>query len=131
VARRDRERLLEHDDRLHGLEVTVCFDGGVGHVDGHVPTRERHEALREAVCSLRGVYALWDGVVVGDRPRLRTLDIGCGGTKQKATSYGVDIYGAPGVDVLADLGRGMPFADRSVDRIYAIHVVESSISSRS
>ncbi len=116
--------LIEHDDRLRRLYVQVRFDGGVAHVDGRVPTEHERVALREAVCSLRGVHALWDGLVVGDRPPLRTLDVGCGGTKQKPTSYGVDLHAAAGVDVLADVTRPLPFADRSVDRVYAVHVLE-------
>ena len=116
--------LLEHDERLRGLDVSVRFDGGVAHVDGHVASPSDRERLREAVCSLRGVYAMWDGLVVGDRPPLRTLDVGSGGTKQRATSYGVDLHVAPGVDVVADLTARLPFADRSVDRVYAVHVLE-------
>ncbi|MFP5347162.1 MAG: class I SAM-dependent methyltransferase [Actinomycetes bacterium] len=116
--------LREHDDRLRGLDVQVRFDGGVAHVDGAVATPEDRERLRETICSLRGVYAMWDGVVVGDRGPLRTLDVGSGGTKQRATSVGVDRRPASGVDVLADVTARLPFADRSVDRVYAVHVLE-------
>jgi SAM-dependent methyltransferase len=118
--------LLEHDDRLRHLSgrVSVRFDGGVAHADGHVPAADDRELLRETVCSLRGVYAFWDGVRVGEQEVLRTLDVGSGGTKQKATSAGVDMYPAPGLDVLADLRRRLPFADASVDRVYAVHVLE-------
>jgi SAM-dependent methyltransferase len=116
--------LFEHDDRLRGLEVHVRFDGGVAHVQGRVESQQDRDRVRGAVCSLRGVYAMWDGLVVGARGPLRTLDIGCGATKQKATSYGVDMYPAESVDVLADLRVGLPFADRSVDRVYAVHVLE-------
>ena len=116
--------LLQHDERLRGLDVSVRFDGGVAHVDGRVAHEQDRQRLREAVCSLRGVHAMWDGLVVGDRPPLRTLDVGCGGTKQRATSYGVDLFPAPGVDVLADLTGTLPFAAGSVDRVYAVHVLE-------
>ena len=121
--------LLRHDDRLSRLAegVTVRFDGGVAHADGHVPTSDDREMLRETVCSLRGVHAFWDGVRVGEQEVLRTLDVGSGGTKQKASSVGVDMYPAPGVDVLANLRRGLPFADGSVDRVYAVHVLEHVI----
>jgi SAM-dependent methyltransferase len=118
--------LLQHDDRLRAVApgVTVRFDGGVAHADGRVPAPADRDLLRETVCSLRGVYAFWDGVRVGEQRVLRTLDVGSGGTKQKATSAGVDLFGAPGVDVVADLRAGLPLADRSVDRIYAVHVLE-------
>ena len=121
--------LLRHDERLRGLaeRVTVRFDGGVAHVDGHVLTADDRDLLRETVCSLRGVYAFWDGVRVGEQEVLRTLDVGSGGTKQKASSVGVDMYPARGVDVLADLRKGLPFADGSVDRVYAVHVLEHVI----
>ena len=121
--------LLEHDDRLRPLagSVTVRFDGGVAHADGHVPTAADRELLRETVCSLRDVFAFWDGVRVGEQEVLRTLDVGSGGTKQKASSAGVDMYPAPGLDVLADLRRRLPFADASVDRVYAVHVLEHLI----
>jgi hypothetical protein len=118
--------LLAHDERLRPFAdgVHVRFDGGVAHVDGHVPAQADRELLRESVCSLRGVYAFWDGVRVGEQTALRTLDVGSGETKQNRTSAGVDMYPAPGVDVVADLRRGLPLADRSVDRIHAVHVLE-------
>jgi SAM-dependent methyltransferase len=116
--------LLDHDDRLRGLDVRARFAGGVAHVDGRVATPEERERLREAICSLRGVYAMWDGLVVGDRPPLRALDLGSGLSKQRPGSYGVDLYPAEGVDVLADLRRGLPFMTASVDRVYAVHVLE-------
>lgn len=116
--------LLDHDTRLRDLDVHVRFDGGVAHVEGHVPTERHREQLRETICSLRGVYAMWDGLLVGDRRRLRALDVGCGETKQRSTSFGVDRYPASGVDVIADLTTTLPFADRSVDRVYAVHVLE-------
>jgi SAM-dependent methyltransferase len=130
LALRDRwleevvAEMLAHDDRLHGLDARVRFDGGVAHADGWVPTQDDRERLREAVCALRGVYAFWDALVVGDRGPLRTLDVGSGGTKQKPTSAGVDLSRAPGVDVLADVRGRLPFADAGVDRIYAVHVLE-------
>jgi hypothetical protein len=130
LALRDRwleevvQGLLEHDGRLRGLDVDVRFDGGVAHVDGRMATEDERVRLREAVCSRRGVHAMWDGVVVGDRPALVTIDIGCGGTKQRGTSYGVDLFPVPGVDVVSDLTARLPFADRSVDRVYAVHVLE-------
>ena len=37
------------------------------------------------------------------------------------------MYPAPGLDVLADLRRRLPFADGGVDRVYAVHVLEHVI----
>src|SRR5919202_4987122 len=51
------------------------------------------------------------------------LDIGCGRSKFAGT-LGVDVAPVPGVDVAADLSRGLPFRDNSVDAIYTSHTLE-------
>jgi ubiquinone/menaquinone biosynthesis C-methylase UbiE len=51
------------------------------------------------------------------------LDIGCGRSKFKGT-LGVDIVPLPGVDVVADLTRGLPFRDNSISEIYTSHTLE-------
>ncbi len=51
------------------------------------------------------------------------VDLGCGGRK-KPGAIGMDIVGVPGVDVVADMSRGLPFRDNSLDGIYAYHVLE-------
>ena len=51
------------------------------------------------------------------------LDIGCGYLKHQG-SLGVDLVPVPGVDVLADITRGLPFADNTVDRVYMSHFLE-------
>jgi len=51
------------------------------------------------------------------------LDIGCGRSKFKGT-LGVDIVALPGVDVVADLTRGLPFRDNSISEIYTSHTLE-------
>ncbi len=51
------------------------------------------------------------------------LDLGCGGRK-KPGAIGVDIARIPGVDIVADVFRPLPFADSSVDGVYASHLVE-------
>jgi len=79
--------------------------------------------VRGAVCSLRGVYAMWDGLVVGARRAARRSTSAAVPPSRKHL-YGVDMYPAEPVDVLADLRVGLPFADRSVDRVYAVHVLE-------
>jgi SAM-dependent methyltransferase len=54
----------------------------------------------------------------------RVVDLGCGGRKF-AGSIGMDIVPVPGVvDVVADMSRGLPFRDNSLDGLYAYHVLE-------
>lgn len=52
-----------------------------------------------------------------------TVDLGCGSRKM-AGAVGMDLVGVPGVDVVADMSRGLPFKDNSLDGIYAYHVLE-------
>jgi SAM-dependent methyltransferase len=51
------------------------------------------------------------------------VDLGCGRVKLPGF-IGVDRYPLPGVDVVADLDRPLPFADDSVDLILASHSLE-------
>ncbi|NKY87377.1 methyltransferase domain-containing protein [Nocardia veterana] len=115
--------LLCHDARLAGTEIDVDFDGGVAHLTGAVDQERQLMLARELIGRLAGVFAVWDRVRVGGRaPRL--LDLGCGATKQYPENVGVDLAPGPAVDVVADLQGGIPFADNSFDRIFAVHVLE-------
>jgi SAM-dependent methyltransferase len=51
------------------------------------------------------------------------IDIGCGDRKYPG-SLGIDIAPLKGVDLLADIGRGLPLRDSSVDAVHASHVLE-------
>lgn len=51
------------------------------------------------------------------------VDLGCGNRKMKGT-VGMDFSPVPGVDLLGDMSRGLPFKDDSLDGIYAYHVLE-------
>lgn len=51
------------------------------------------------------------------------LDLGCGVVKQPPF-IGLDRYPLPGVDVIADLDRPLPFRDDSVDLVFASHSLE-------
>jgi SAM-dependent methyltransferase len=51
------------------------------------------------------------------------VDLGCGGRKVDG-AVGVDIAAIPGVDVVADIERGLPLRDCSVDAFHAYHVLE-------
>ncbi|MGI8551642.1 MAG: class I SAM-dependent methyltransferase [Dehalococcoidia bacterium] len=55
--------------------------------------------------------------------RQRVLDIGCGRAKFAGT-IGVDIAALPGVNVVADLNRTLPFRDSSIDAVYSSHTLE-------
>lgn len=115
--------LFAHDDRLRGIAVDVRFDGGVAHLTGDVSDHKDLLLVRRLVGRLDGVLAVWSRVRVGGRAPV-VLDIGCGGVKQYPENVGVDLRPASGVDVRADLRYGLPFADRSADVIFAVHVLE-------
>ena len=51
------------------------------------------------------------------------LDIGCGPNKRPG-HIGLDRHPFPGVDVVRDLKRGLPFSDDLFDGIWAAHVIE-------
>lgn len=115
--------LLRHDDRVRGMPVELRVDGGVVHVSGEAASTAQLWCLRELLGRLAGVHAVWDRIRVAGRPP-RMVDLGCGDTKQYAESIGVDTWRTPSVDVVADVTRPLPFADCSVDRIWAVHVLE-------
>ena len=55
--------------------------------------------------------------------KLVRVDLGCGA--RKAPGYiGVDIFPAPGVDIVADLSTAFPFEDNSVDELRAYDFIE-------
>ena len=55
---------------------------------------------------------------------MRTLDVGCGIRKHEG-AIGIDINPASTADVICDLDRfPYPFADRSFERLRAVHVIE-------
>jgi ubiquinone/menaquinone biosynthesis C-methylase UbiE len=51
------------------------------------------------------------------------LDIGCGSHKQPGT-IGIDRRVIPGVDIVCDFERGLPFKNNSVAAAYSIHSIE-------
>ena len=51
-------------------------------------------------------------------PGERVIDIGCGDRKYPG-SVGIDIAPLRGVDIRADIGRGLPLRDSSVDAVHA------------
>jgi SAM-dependent methyltransferase len=118
--------LFAHDGRLAGLAVSVRFDGGVAHVSGGVDDPAQLRLVREVLGRLDGVYAVWDQVRIDGRAPI-ALDLGCGERPQYPQNIGVDVRTTDAVQVRADLGAGVPFRTASVDRIYAVHVLEHLI----
>lgn len=115
--------LLCHDGRINHLDLRVRSDGRVLHLTGAVDTQDQLGTVREVLGRMAGVLAIWDRVrVAGDPPT--ALDLGCGSTPQYPTNIGVDRRRTDPVDVRADLTGGLPFRDRTVERIYAVHVLE-------
>ncbi len=51
------------------------------------------------------------------------IDLGCGPSKVEGF-LGVDRFALPGVDIIADLNKPLPFADHSVDLVFASHSLE-------
>lgn len=54
---------------------------------------------------------------------MRRIDLGCGDSKEDGF-IGLDRFPLPGVDVVADLNRPLPFADDSIDLVVAFHSLE-------
>lgn len=51
------------------------------------------------------------------------LDLGCGDNKREG-AIGIDWRRDSSADIIADLNKGIPLADDSVDEVYASHVLE-------
>ncbi|MDQ3886339.1 MAG: methyltransferase domain-containing protein, partial [Actinomycetota bacterium] len=115
--------LLEHDERVRGLDVEVCFDGGVAHVTGSVDHPGQLDQLRNLLGRLDGVLAVWDRVQVSGRSPI-VLDLGCGDTKQYSDNIGVDVRATTATTLLADVSQLLPFTSSSADAIFAVHVLE-------
>jgi SAM-dependent methyltransferase len=120
------EDLLAHDVRLAGLAVPVRFDGGVAHLTGDVDEHGQLRLIRELLGQLDGVYAVWDQVRVAGRAPT-ALDLGCGDQPQYPQNIGVDVRATSSVRVRADLSSGIPFGTATVDRIFAVHLLEHLI----
>jgi hypothetical protein len=118
--------LLAHDDRTRGWRVDVRFDGGVAHVSGELADHCDLALCRELIGQLDGVVAVWDWVRVNGREPV-VVDVGCGETKQRDSHIGLDLRPTEAVDVVGDLSDGLPFATGSVDRVFAVHVLEHLI----
>ncbi|MGE5595763.1 MAG: class I SAM-dependent methyltransferase [Hyphomicrobiales bacterium] len=115
-----RER-LELDPRLRALPLEAEVRGGVAHVTAPLLKGGDCRALYHALSRVRGVHAVWYRAC---DPAFRSVDLGCGSTRQVEGSLGVDAARTPAVHALADLDSGLPFRDGSIDALFAVHVLE-------
>lgn len=115
---------LSSDLRTQHLALDVAVSGCVAHVTGTVPAEADRERVRTSVRSVNGILAAWDLVAVAGAGALAVADIGCGATKQVPWAVGVDYVAQPGVDVVANVDEGLPFATASLDHVFAVHILE-------
>ncbi len=115
--------LLDHHARLRDLDLLSGADGGVLHLAGEVDTPAELALARDVLGRLAGVHAVWDRVRVAGREPV-IVDVGCGETVQYPGNVGVDRRRTPAVQVVADVGHGLPFASGLLDRVFAVHVLE-------
>lgn len=53
------------------------------------------------------------------------IELGCGNTKKYPSSIGIDMVDSEGVDIIADLNKGLAFIpDNCVDEIFSSHFLE-------
>jgi SAM-dependent methyltransferase len=116
--------VLANDRRTAQLDLAVAVHRRVAHVEGEVRDHDELELVRMLTRRVAGLLAVWDLVRVAGEPELRVVDAGCGETKQVPWAIGVDVVARPGVDVVADLDEGLPFDSGSIDRLFAVHVLE-------
>jgi SAM-dependent methyltransferase len=116
--------IFAHNSALVTGNLKVQVRGGVAQLHGTFPSDADREAVRRSISRIRGIHAVWDLADCDGQPRLRCIDIGCGNARQFPVSLGIDYYRTPATGLLADLDRGLPFADASIDRVFAVHVLE-------
>lgn len=128
----DRDQALTEDVRdvvtthepLRRYPLAITVRGGVAHISGTVSSENERALLRRAVARVRGINAVWEIVQLAGGVRPRAIDIGCGAAKQHPDAIGTDRYPHAGVDIVADLEHGLPFASASVDHVFAVHFLE-------
>lgn len=120
----DVRDIFANDRRLPPSAIEVAVRGGVVHLAGEVAAAPQRDAFRSSAARVRGVHAVWDLIDVCGAPPLRCIDLGSGAHKQAERSIGLDFINRGSADVLADLDKGLPFADHSIDRVFAVHILE-------
>jgi SAM-dependent methyltransferase len=124
VLLKDVREVIGEQPSLKAAQLSLDVRGGVVHVGGQLPGNGALRRLRDVLSRLRGVHAMWDLVQVEGAPPMRALDVGCGRVKQYAGAIGIDRHPYPGVEIVADLERGLPIADQSIDHVFAVHFLE-------
>jgi SAM-dependent methyltransferase len=120
----DVRDLLDNYRGLQNHELSVSVDGGIAHVAGWVPSQRDRQLVRQLIGRVRGIRGVWDVIRIPGEDTPCVMDIGCGNHKQHAWAIGVDRYPYPAVNVITQIERGLPFADRTVDQVFAVHVLE-------
>lgn len=115
--------LMVHDQRLIKLDLKADFDRGVAHLTGDAADPDSLRLARLLIGRLDGVLAVWDRVRVGGQAPV-IIDLGCGENLQYPENIGIDKRATDACMIVADLADGLPLGDRSVDRIFAVHVLE-------
>ncbi|MET7401382.1 BON domain-containing class I SAM-dependent methyltransferase [Dactylosporangium sp. NPDC005572] len=115
--------VLAHDERVRDFSVEVRFDRGVALVSGAVRYPAQARLLREMLGRLDGVLAVWDRLWVDGRPPV-VVDVRCSTDPRCVATVGTERRPDAASSLVADAGRGLPLADASVDRLYAVHVLE-------
>lgn len=132
MANRLQDEALAHDIRmvlaehieLREVGIELRVDGGVAHVSGEVANDTIRQRLREVIGRVRHVHAVWDTFHLAGQPRPVIIDIGCGDHKQIPWALGVDFYRSREANLRANIERGLPFRDHSIDQVYAVQVLE-------
>ncbi len=131
AVRRDRaieadvlEIVSTNNGLRHLTDLSLWVDGGVAHLRGSVGDESELRRLRRAVGLVRGIHAVWDIVERAGRQPPVAIDLGCGDYKQVETAIGVDRSSRRAVNAIADLEKGLPFRDESIDHVFAVHVLE-------
>jgi SAM-dependent methyltransferase len=124
VLLKDAREVIVQQPALSTADLSLDVCGGVVHVGGHIAGSGALRRLRHVLARLRGVHAVWDMVQVEGEPPMRVLDVGCGARKQYAGAIGIDRHAHADVDIVADLERGLPVGDQSIDHVFAVHFLE-------
>jgi len=52
------------------------------------------------------------------------VELGCGPNKKISDAISVDMVNLEGVDIVANINKGLPFEDNSIDEVYSFHFLE-------